>query len=232
MLIDVSCPFGRISYARNALKKVYVDKLGKFAELARELQRIRRMRVQIIPVIVSSLGAIHAESLDELEGFFSCSVKAKKKLGRQLSNAAIMGLFRLWRCYTQDMVRADDPQVGEFAAQEAVLAGKEQAIGQINEDQEAGSERVDDTGGESEREYEEPHDLTDEIETEGEQFEKEDGGEDGYGDGDGDGDGDSIEKVHLDPGESEAVSVLQRTGHDGQSSLGTDMEDFLGKSPQ
>jgi hypothetical protein len=122
------------------------------------------------------------------------------------------------------MVRADDPRVGEFVAKEAILGGEELAIGQINDDQEVGSERVDDAGRESRGEDEEPHDLTDEIEAEGEQLEEEDGGEDG--------DGDNIEYVDLDLGESEAVSVLQGTGHDGQSSLGTDMEDFLGRSPQ
>jgi hypothetical protein len=78
VLIDISCPFGRISYGGNTLKKIYVDKLEKYTELARELQRIRGMLVQIISVLVSSLRAVHAELLDELEGFFSYSVKVKK----------------------------------------------------------------------------------------------------------------------------------------------------------
>jgi hypothetical protein len=56
VLVDISCPDGRISYGESTLEKVYVEKLVKYGRLAREFETIRGMRVEIIPVIVSSLG--------------------------------------------------------------------------------------------------------------------------------------------------------------------------------
>jgi hypothetical protein len=40
VLIDVSCPFRGISYGGNTFEKVCIDKLEKYAELAREIWRI------------------------------------------------------------------------------------------------------------------------------------------------------------------------------------------------
>jgi hypothetical protein len=60
------------------------------------------------------------------------------------------------------------------AAEEAKMTGEDVVIERINGDQQAGSELADDASEEREREGEEPHDLTDEIDVEIEQFEKED----------------------------------------------------------
>jgi hypothetical protein len=82
VLIDILCPVGRISYGQDSLKKVYVDKLEKDADLARELQRLRHMTVQIIPVIVSSLQVVLEDSFKELDDLLLCNTKMKKRLGK------------------------------------------------------------------------------------------------------------------------------------------------------
>jgi hypothetical protein len=37
-VIDISCAYERISHGENTLQKVYVDKLEKYAMLAREVK--------------------------------------------------------------------------------------------------------------------------------------------------------------------------------------------------
>jgi hypothetical protein len=91
------------------LDKVTVDKLDKYKELAQELRGIRRMRVEIISVIVSSLGAVHAKTLEQLSRLCQYNnEKEKKLLWRRLSEAAVLGSFRLWRCYMEGRVRAGE----------------------------------------------------------------------------------------------------------------------------
>jgi hypothetical protein len=60
VLIDISCPYERISYGANTLEKVYIDKKEKYNKLAQGTSNIREMHVEIIPIIVSSLDAVHA----------------------------------------------------------------------------------------------------------------------------------------------------------------------------
>jgi hypothetical protein len=173
VLIDISCPYGRISYGENTLEKVYVDKLVKYGRLARELETIRNMKVEIIPIIASLLGAVYPQSLEELQHLFVYEDKMKKKIERRLSEAAVAGSFQIWRGYAQSMLHSEDSQVNRMAAQEARMAKEEDAVERADGDQGVGSERADDTGeggegreGREGREGEDPHDLTDEIDVE------------------------------------------------------------------
>jgi hypothetical protein len=167
VLIDISCPYGRISYGENTLEKVYVDKLEKYGRLARDLETIRNMKVEIIPIIASSLGAVYSQSLEELQHLFVYEDKMKKKIERRLSQAAVAGSFQIWRGYAQSMLHSEDSQVNRMAAQEARMAEEEDAVERVDGDQGVGSERADDMGeGREGREGENPHDLTDEIDVE------------------------------------------------------------------
>jgi sialic acid synthase SpsE len=80
VLIDISCPYRRISYGANILEKVYIDKKEKYSKLAQERSNIQEMHVEIIPIIVSSLGAVHARSLEALRNLLLCDDKAMKKI--------------------------------------------------------------------------------------------------------------------------------------------------------
>jgi hypothetical protein len=66
VLIDISCPCGRVSYGANTLDKVSIDKKEKYSKLAQETNNNREMYVEIIPIIVSSLRAVHPRSLEAL----------------------------------------------------------------------------------------------------------------------------------------------------------------------
>jgi hypothetical protein len=66
VLIDISCPYGRISYAANKLEKVSLDKKEKYSKRAQETIKIPEMHLEMIPTIVSSLRTVHATSLEAL----------------------------------------------------------------------------------------------------------------------------------------------------------------------
>jgi hypothetical protein len=61
VMIDISCPYGRTPYGKKTFEKVSFDKLEKYARLAQEVRSIGDLPVEIIPVIVSSLGAVHEQ---------------------------------------------------------------------------------------------------------------------------------------------------------------------------
>jgi hypothetical protein len=243
VLIDISCPYGRISFGDNTLEKVYVDKLVKYGRLARELQTLRHMRVEIIPVIVSSMGAVHPKSLKELEHLFG-DEDVVKKMGKRLSEAAIAGSFQIWRGYAQSMQHSEDAQIGRMATREARMLGAEGAVERVGEGQEVGSGPGDDAseerrerGGEGEGEGEEGREAEDlyglmeeiEVEVELEQLERESEREDECGSDDDDDDDDEAE---IDEGSGEREIPRSRSGREarqyGRSEVDARMEDFLG----
>jgi hypothetical protein len=64
------------------------------------------MDVQIISIIVSSLGAIYDRLLEALRALLQCGDNRNMKiLGRRLSEAAIAGSLEIWRKYSKDMPR-------------------------------------------------------------------------------------------------------------------------------
>jgi hypothetical protein len=93
----------------NTLEKICVDKLEKPRRLTHETKTIWDIRVEIIPVIVSSLGAVHAQSLQGLKPLILYEDKTTKKMGRRLSEAAIAVSLQLWRGYAQDMMDTVNP---------------------------------------------------------------------------------------------------------------------------
>jgi hypothetical protein len=89
MLIDISGAYGRISSGAHTFEKVYIDKKEKYSKLAQETSNIRETHMEIISIIVWSLGAAYARSLEPCRHLFLCDDKAMKKAGRQLSEAAM-----------------------------------------------------------------------------------------------------------------------------------------------
>jgi hypothetical protein len=62
ILIDISCPDGLISSGMSTLAKAYLDKKEKYTRLAEETSNIRQMHMEVIPIILSSLGAVQAKT--------------------------------------------------------------------------------------------------------------------------------------------------------------------------
>jgi hypothetical protein len=103
VFIDISCPDRRMSYEENTLEKVYIDKRDKYRRLAEETKQIRRMEVKIIPIVISSPGAVHAKSLEALQSLLMGDDKKMKIIGRRMSEAAIAESLEIWRKHSRDM---------------------------------------------------------------------------------------------------------------------------------
>jgi hypothetical protein len=125
MIIDISCPYGRISYGENTLQKVYVHMLEKYTRLTREIKADRNMSVEIIPIIVSSLGMVYEQSLKALGRLSICEAKEMIKIERKVSEVVIAGSLEIWRGYTERVMKSEDPQVREVYRQEALMASDE-----------------------------------------------------------------------------------------------------------
>jgi hypothetical protein len=115
IFIDVSCPYGRITYGDNSLEVAYEEKIRKYTRLATEVRNLTGTYVTIIPVIVSSLGAVYPPSLDSLKALLNVDKKTIQKIGRKLSEAAIEGSFDIWRKYMKDKTRTGVDQVDMHA---------------------------------------------------------------------------------------------------------------------
>jgi hypothetical protein len=85
-----------VSNERNTLKAVYDLKNTKYERLAQELRRFRHEPVTVTVVIVSSMGAVYAPSLNLLRKVLKCNDRETRKLGKQLSDAALAGSLRIW----------------------------------------------------------------------------------------------------------------------------------------
>jgi hypothetical protein len=104
-ILEFSCPYGYISRGLNTLERVYEQKRRKYAELAQELKRLRNEQVHVTAVIVSSMGAVYLPSLKGLQIILKCNDRELRKLGRRMSEAAIMGSMEIWRQYVRRVER-------------------------------------------------------------------------------------------------------------------------------
>jgi hypothetical protein len=88
-LINISCPYGRISDGTNTLEKVYLDTNAKHSKLSQKISTIQEMHVEIVPMIISSLSTVHAKLLEALRSLLLCDDRAMKKIEKRPSEAAI-----------------------------------------------------------------------------------------------------------------------------------------------
>jgi hypothetical protein len=66
-ILEFSCPYGHMTRGENALKGVFEQKQCRDRQSAQELTNLSQERVRVIPVIVSSLGAVYMQSLKYLD---------------------------------------------------------------------------------------------------------------------------------------------------------------------
>jgi hypothetical protein len=59
-------------------------------------------------IIVSTLGTVDTRSLEALRNLFRYDDKEMKKIGRRLSEAALVGSMETWRTYRKDMPHTED----------------------------------------------------------------------------------------------------------------------------
>jgi hypothetical protein len=77
------------------LETIYNGKKEKYRKLPQERRNTREMPVEIIPIIVSSLRAVYARSLEAFTKLLLCDHKQMKRIGRRRSEAEIMGSMEI-----------------------------------------------------------------------------------------------------------------------------------------
>jgi hypothetical protein len=82
------------------------------------------MNVQIIPIIVSSLGAVYEKSFEALRALLGggCLDKTMKIIGRRLSEAAVAGSLEIWRKYSKEMPHSENGRAEQIMRREITLA--------------------------------------------------------------------------------------------------------------
>jgi hypothetical protein len=101
-ILEFSCPYGYICDDRDTLEKVYGEKMKKYEGLANELKLLRHHEVNVTAIIVSSMGAVYGPSLQELRRILGCNDREIRKLGKQMSDAALTGSMKIWRTEVQN----------------------------------------------------------------------------------------------------------------------------------
>jgi hypothetical protein len=104
-IIEITCPYGKISHGENTLKHTFEYKRNKYAALAAEVETITGDKVRVIPIIVSSFGAVYGESMKLLKQILKCEDEKLKKIAVKMSEAVMIGSFELWRKYTSTIER-------------------------------------------------------------------------------------------------------------------------------
>jgi hypothetical protein len=159
VMMDISCPYGRIAHGENTVQKVSIDRLEKYEQMAQEVKEDRDMPVDIIPVIVSSIWVIHEQSPQDLGRRFLWGEKEMKRIGRRLSEAAVARSIEIWKRYGREVTQEEDPQIGQVYAQEALKAGEKQE----------GDNQDDESDKQAKSTESEPDNLADEMEIEPEE---------------------------------------------------------------
>ena len=95
-LVEISCPYDMLKdNGTTALDITYSQKKEKYEELRRQCEEHFRRTCKTYVVIVSSLGAIHKDTIVDLRHLFRFRKKTKSLnyLSRRISTAAIIGSF-------------------------------------------------------------------------------------------------------------------------------------------
>jgi hypothetical protein len=137
-----------MSYEENTLEKVYIDKNSKYRRSTQETKQIRGMEAKIILIIISSLGAVHAKSLEALQSLLMCDDKKMKIIGRRMWEVAITRSLEIWRKYSREVPHTEIHRARQMMIREARITEdiqmnrlEEEIEAQINEfSQEANGE--------------------------------------------------------------------------------------------
>ena len=107
IIIDATCPYGGSLFprenhnedrnARSSLRKAFQTKMTKYTPLKQSLEARHGQTSEILPVVVSSLGAVYKGTTSEIARQFHLPKKKENKLLRRLSRTAIEGSYRIWK---------------------------------------------------------------------------------------------------------------------------------------
>jgi hypothetical protein len=135
--VEFSSPDGPISYGGDTLENVYERKISKYQELAKEVSAITGQQVNVTGIVVSSMGGVYAPSLRALRRMLNCRQSGLPKLGKRMSEAAILGSMAIWRIIVPNMERGVTHGKGDEVIQEEAQNAEQQ---DLREDKGGGEE--------------------------------------------------------------------------------------------
>ena len=123
VIVDATCPYGGsilqqteegqlIKRGRN-LEKAFALKMEKYEPLRRALMSRYGSPVEILPIVVSSLGIIYKRTITEIKRILKVPKKKMAKMLRRLSRTAIEGSYKVWLKRTREQDEGDDDPQGE-----------------------------------------------------------------------------------------------------------------------
>jgi hypothetical protein len=145
-ILEFSCPYGCVEDNIISLDRVFGDKFQKYTNLAEEISHITSKPAKVHPIIISSLGAIHNESITHLRSILRCKDKDLKKLGIRMSEQAIMGSFKLWI----EFQKINNHRYNKQEEEEIILANQENIENLENEENHEEEEDKEEETGEQE----------------------------------------------------------------------------------
>ena len=99
IIVEFSCPYANINSEGYTLDNVRSSKEKKYIELAEECKKIYKKKVSIYTIIVSSLGAIHEKSINDIKSLLKIGPSEKKltdTILRRLSLTACIGSYFIY----------------------------------------------------------------------------------------------------------------------------------------
>jgi hypothetical protein len=103
-IFEFACPFARVAKNGDSLQLAYDHKQKKYEKLYNlAKERFIGWDVQLVTVIVSSLGAVFQTSLKRLTSVLELSPTQTVRIGQRLSDAAICGSLAIWRKYQHEV---------------------------------------------------------------------------------------------------------------------------------
>ena len=107
IIIDATCPYGGSLLGQNeneevrrqgrSLEKAFEAKIAKYTPLKETLRERFGGTIEILPIVVSALGAVYKRTASEIARIIKPSKKRLKKILRRLSKTAIAGSYEIWR---------------------------------------------------------------------------------------------------------------------------------------
>ena len=100
-IVEVSVPYACQSFGNNSLMTVYQHKKEKYRPLINFIQRLN-IQVQLFVIVVSSLGAVHHDTITDINRLFPIR-KVNSTIIKRVSRAALTGSMKIWlSCHHQD----------------------------------------------------------------------------------------------------------------------------------
>ena len=123
VIVDATCSYGGsilqhteggqlIKRGRN-LEKAFAQKIEKYEPLKRALMDSYRVPVEILPIVVSSLGIVYKGTIMEMKRILKISKRKLAKTLRKLSRTAVEGSYKIWLTRRKEQNEGDENKQGD-----------------------------------------------------------------------------------------------------------------------